>query len=86
MNDVPLHQLKTNTLARYRCMIQDMFDPEYYLGTYAVRNLKTGVTKTRSGMFQDVARCAVSFNRIPTTVNEVKLRINSFYVLFSVFC
>lgn len=34
MNDVPLHYLKPNSLVKFRCLIQDMFDPEFYMGTY----------------------------------------------------
>lgn len=34
LNDVPLHYLKPNSLVKFRCLIQDMFDPEYYMGVY----------------------------------------------------
>uniref|UniRef100_A0A667YE24 Mini-chromosome maintenance complex-binding protein n=1 Tax=Myripristis murdjan TaxID=586833 RepID=A0A667YE24_9TELE len=34
LNDVPLHYLKPNSLVRFRCLIQDMFDPEFYMGAY----------------------------------------------------
>lgn len=34
LNDVPLHYLKPNSLVKFRCLIQDMFDPEFYMGTY----------------------------------------------------
>lgn len=34
MNDVPLHYLKPNGLVKFRCFIQDMFDPEFYMGVY----------------------------------------------------
>lgn len=34
LNDVPLHYLKPNSLVKFRCLVQDMFDPEFYLGVY----------------------------------------------------
>lgn len=34
LNDVPLHYLKPNSLVKFRCLIQDMFDPEFYMGVY----------------------------------------------------
>ncbi|TKS85290.1 Mini-chromosome maintenance complex-binding protein [Collichthys lucidus] len=35
LNDVPLHYLKPNSLVKFRCFIQDMFDPEFFMGVYA---------------------------------------------------
>ena len=34
LNDVPLHYMKPNSLVKFRCLIQDMFDPEFYMGAY----------------------------------------------------
>lgn len=34
LNDVPVHYLKPNSLVKFRCMVQDMFDPEFYMGVY----------------------------------------------------
>lgn len=34
LNDVPLHYLKPNSLVKFRCLVQDMFDPEFYMGVY----------------------------------------------------
>jgi hypothetical protein len=42
-------------------MVQDMFDPELYLAKFKVTNLKTGGVAYRSGRFQDVASCLVSW-------------------------
>ncbi|CAN0104397.1 unnamed protein product [Lampetra planeri] len=36
LNDVPLQQLKSGGVARFRCMVQDMFDPEFYLRVFEV--------------------------------------------------
>ncbi|XP_060083565.1 mini-chromosome maintenance complex-binding protein-like [Ylistrum balloti] len=63
LNDTPLHTLRPNSLVRYRCMIQDMYDPEFYLGSYEVVDTKTGKTNMKSGKYKDVAECA-SFQQI----------------------
>ncbi|XP_045575132.1 mini-chromosome maintenance complex-binding protein [Salmo salar] len=34
LNDVPLHYLKHNSLVKFRCLVQDIFDPEFYMGVY----------------------------------------------------
>ena len=59
LNDTPLHNLKPNSLVRFRCMIQDMFDPEFYLGIYEVEDKKTGEKAMKSGKYKDVAECGV---------------------------
>lgn len=41
MNDVPLHYLKPNSLVKFRCMIQDMFDPEFYMNIYETVDTQT---------------------------------------------
>ena len=61
MNDTSLHNLKANSLVRYRCMIQDMYDPEFYLGKYEVKDTATGNTFLRSGKYKDVAECGVNY-------------------------
>lgn len=63
LNDTPLHTLRPNSLVRYRCMIQDMYDPEFYLGSYEVVDTKTGKTSMKSGKYKDIAECA-SFQQI----------------------
>ena len=42
LNDVPIHELSPNSLVRYRCMIQDSFDPIYFSGTQRFRHKGTG--------------------------------------------
>ena len=44
LNSTPVHELCDGQVVRFRCMIQDMFDPEFYVKTFryrwvAVRNL-----------------------------------------------
>ncbi|XP_077992480.1 mini-chromosome maintenance complex-binding protein-like [Glandiceps talaboti] len=57
LNKTMLHNLKPNTLVKFRCMIQDMFDPEFYLGVYEVEDTKTGQTSLRTGRYRDIADC-----------------------------
>ncbi|CAH1783251.1 unnamed protein product [Owenia fusiformis] len=58
LNDTPLHDLKPNSIVRYRCMVQDMFDPEFFLGVYEVTDKNTGQSKIHSGKYKDIASCA----------------------------
>lgn len=41
LNDVPLHYLKPNSLVKFRCMVQDMFDPEFFMGVYETNDPKS---------------------------------------------
>ncbi|XP_062570904.1 mini-chromosome maintenance complex-binding protein-like [Saccostrea cucullata] len=58
LNDTPLHCLLPNSLVRYRCMVQDMFDPEFYMGEYEVSDVNTKATSMKSGKYKDIAECA----------------------------
>lgn len=40
-------------------MIQDMFDPEFYMGEYEVSDINTKATSMKSGKYKDIAECAV---------------------------
>ncbi|KAL3863273.1 hypothetical protein ACJMK2_005038, partial [Sinanodonta woodiana] len=57
LNDTPLHNLRPNSLVRYRCMVQDMFDPEFYLGAYEVLDTRTNAVCIESGKYKDIAEC-----------------------------
>lgn len=48
LNDVPLHYLKPNSLVKFRCLIQDMFDPEFYMGVYETVDSSTKAKVFRS--------------------------------------
>lgn len=58
LNHTPLHSLKPNSLVRFRCMVQDMFDPEFYLGIYEVVDKSNNKTFLKTGKYQDVAECS----------------------------
>ncbi|XP_064601604.1 mini-chromosome maintenance complex-binding protein-like [Liolophura sinensis] len=57
LNDSPLHELRANSVVRFRCMVQDMFDPEFYLGVYEVADLESGKTSLKCGKYGDIAQC-----------------------------
>lgn len=57
LNDVPLHYLKPNSLVKFRCMVQDMFDPEFYMGSYETLELNAKSKILRFGKYKDVAEC-----------------------------
>ena len=42
LNSVPTHELVDGQLVRFRCMLQDMFDPEFYLASFEVKSLANG--------------------------------------------
>jgi len=57
LNDVANQDLKDGQLVRFRCMIQDMFDPEFYLAEYQVKSLVDGTVRTVSGRYRDTLVC-----------------------------
>jgi len=57
LNEVDNHQLKEGQLVRFRCMVQDMFDPEYYMSQYKVKSLVDGSIKTVTGRYRDTLAC-----------------------------
>ena len=41
LNNTPTHDLIDGQLVRFRCMIQDMYDPEFYLSEFVVRKISS---------------------------------------------
>ncbi|KAM9804247.1 mini-chromosome maintenance complex-binding protein [Neosynchiropus ocellatus] len=62
VNDIPLHYLKPNSLVRFRCLIQDMFDPEFYMGVYETVDPSSDTKVLRCGKYKDVTECGVDMN------------------------
>ncbi|XP_064382402.1 mini-chromosome maintenance complex-binding protein-like isoform X2 [Halichondria panicea] len=54
LNHTPLHHLPEGTLVRYRAMVQDQFDPEFYLKVYHSRHQQTKAESRHCGMYRDV--------------------------------
>lgn len=57
LNQVANHELCDGQLVTFRCMVQDMFDPEFYLGRYRVRCPGGGGVVERTGRYRDVVSC-----------------------------
>ncbi|XP_014608335.1 PREDICTED: mini-chromosome maintenance complex-binding protein [Polistes canadensis] len=53
LNNAPLHCFKDKQLVRFRGMIQDMYNPEYYFQKYEVKNTQSGYCDVRFGMYMD---------------------------------
>ncbi|KAK2493804.1 hypothetical protein MC885_001160 [Smutsia gigantea] len=74
LNEVPLHYLKPNSFVKFRCMVQDMFDPEFYMGVYETVNRNTKARVLHFGKYRDVAECGpqqeVDINSPRTTTLE----------------
>ncbi|TNM99735.1 hypothetical protein fugu_012768 [Takifugu bimaculatus] len=70
LNDIPLHYLKPNSLVKFRCLIQDMFDPEFYMGTYETVDPSTKAKVSRCGRYKDVTECGVDLNSRNTVTAE----------------
>uniref|UniRef100_K1QBJ4 Mini-chromosome maintenance complex-binding protein n=1 Tax=Magallana gigas TaxID=29159 RepID=K1QBJ4_MAGGI len=79
LNDTPLHCLPPNSLVRYRCMIQDMFDPEFYMGEYEVSDVNTKATFMKSGKYKDIAECAKHQEINTDSENNVTMERQTLY-------
>ncbi|XP_005093986.1 mini-chromosome maintenance complex-binding protein [Aplysia californica] len=53
LNTVSLDELRSNTVVKYRCMVQDVFDPQFCLGKYKIVNSKTQKSRVECGAFRD---------------------------------
>ncbi|KAK1123233.1 hypothetical protein K0M31_008865 [Melipona bicolor] len=57
LNNTPVHKLRDGQLVRFKGMIQDMHNPEYYLQMYEVKNTQTETYQLKCGMYTDSAKC-----------------------------
>ncbi|BFZ02320.1 hypothetical protein BsWGS_05359 [Bradybaena similaris] len=55
LNSVPLDQLPSGILVKYRCMIQDVFDPQFCFSQYKVTNSDMQTSRTEFGLFRDIS-------------------------------
>lgn len=58
LNSSSLDYFKEGQLVKFRGMIQDIFNPEYYYENYEVKDTNTGASSIRSGMFVDITQCS----------------------------
>ncbi|XP_014847785.1 PREDICTED: mini-chromosome maintenance complex-binding protein [Poecilia mexicana] len=70
LNDVPLHYLKPDSLVRFRCLVQDMFDPEFFMGVYETVDPATKARTLRCGKYKDVTESGVDVNSRSTVTAE----------------
>lgn len=59
LNNAPVHTFRDGQLVRFKGMIQDMHNPEYYLQVYEVKNTQTETYQIKCGMYTDSAKCLV---------------------------
>ncbi|XP_069095332.1 mini-chromosome maintenance complex-binding protein isoform X1 [Pleurodeles waltl] len=79
LNDVPLHYLKPNSLVKFRCMVQDMFDPEFYMGIYETVDSLTQARVLHFGKYRDVADCGPHQEVDVNSKQTVTLERQTFY-------
>ncbi|KAG8457178.1 hypothetical protein KFE25_004395 [Diacronema lutheri] len=53
LDATPVETLRPGSLVRFQGMVQDTWDPEYYLGVYELRDLATGAITLKTGKFSD---------------------------------
>lgn len=79
LNDIPGHLLKSRSLVRFRCMVQDMFDPEFYLAVYETVNKSDNSSDLRCGMYQDMVSCPENFELRLESARSVTKERQTFY-------
>ncbi|KFV11801.1 Mini-chromosome maintenance complex-binding protein, partial [Tauraco erythrolophus] len=79
LNDVPVHYLKPNSLVKFRCMVQDMFDPEFYMGVYETVDPNTNARVLHFGKYRDVAECGVSCTSYTNFEMKIRQKDATFY-------
>ncbi|KAK2579582.1 hypothetical protein KPH14_010877 [Odynerus spinipes] len=58
LNNAPLHDFRDKQLVRFRGMVQDMYNPEYYFQKYEVKNIQSGCCDVKFGMYTDSVFCS----------------------------
>lgn len=81
LNNVPLHYLKPNSLVKFRCMVQDMFDPEFYMGVYETVDPVTKQSVLHFGKYRDVAECEPHHEVDFSSSQTVTLERQTFYCI-----
>jgi hypothetical protein len=76
LNDTPSEQIAPNTLVRFRCMVQDMMDTEFYLGVFEEVHAETKARQLRTSKYADALqlseKCEVDFNA-PSSIRYDRL-------------
>ncbi|KAK3739379.1 hypothetical protein QZH41_015771 [Actinostola sp. cb2023] len=79
LNDISVDKLRSNSLVKFRCMVQDMFGPEYYLSEYECVSKSDGKTAMRSGKYRDMADCPLGYEVNFESTKNVTTEKHTFY-------
>ncbi|CAK8689041.1 unnamed protein product [Clavelina lepadiformis] len=74
LNEVSLHDIRSASLVRFRCMVQDTFEPEYFLETYQIVNKQNGHKTFGTSMYSDVIECPDGFEFVESLENKTGCR------------
>lgn len=80
LNQVANHELCDGQLVSFRCFVQDMFDPEFYLGQYRVKSLADGTVKERTGRYRDVVSCGPREELLEANDGDARDRLSYYCV------
>lgn len=83
LNNAEIRDIADKQLVRFRGMIQDMYNPEYYFKRYGVKNLNTAESDVRCGMYTDAATCS-SHEEISLDSNRNENAERQIYVVISI--
>lgn len=61
LNDCPIHSIQSNSLVRFKCMIQDTFDNEFFIEEYDLIDKRNGHVTTKTILFQELVSCPAGF-------------------------
>ncbi|XP_059169652.1 mini-chromosome maintenance complex-binding protein-like [Physella acuta] len=78
LNSTSLDQLKSGILVKYRCMVQDVFDPQFCVGQYTVTNTNAHSSRLEFGSFRDVPTLA-PFETMECGKENVHVERHGFY-------
>lgn len=81
LNALPLHAFKDKQLVRFRGMIQDTYNPEYYLDSFQVRNTETNEITTCRGKFRDTFESAGDETQILDSENNCNAERQTCFVI-----
>eukprot|EP00954_Amorphochlora_amoebiformis_P016642 1306562-Amorphochlora_amoeboformis.AAC.1 len=77
LNVTASQNIEDKSLVRFRCMVQDILDPEFYTGIYEEVCAKTGTKVLKTAKYQDVvdipAGCDISIGQNSITYSRLPL-------------
>ena len=73
LNTADNHSLVEGQLVRFRAMVQDMFDPEFYVAEYQVRQ-KDGQVVVRTGRYRDTVECGPGEELVGDNMQDLEER------------